>query len=233
MASNPNTLLITTLLLIIIMTIARAADEPQPSSEPSECDTSHRGECYNKPEALRLNLIAIAAILIASMIGVCLPVVTRSIPALGPDRNLFSLVKAFASGVILATGYMHVLPDSFEDLTSPCLPENPWSKFPFTTFVAMLSAVFTLMVDSMMLTFYKRKCSTKISNSVGAEDCESPRAAAGTELALAGHGHGHGAFVEVDDKDGRETTLRRNRIIAQVSIFFKLVNLYFIFLDKF
>lgn len=226
MASNPNTLLLPTLLLLLLLLVAttRAADEPR----PSECDTSSRGECYNKPEALRLKLIAIATILISSVIGVCLPLATRSVPALGPDRSLFALVKAFASGVILATGYMHVLPDSFNNLSSPCLPKNPWSKFPFTAFVAMLSAVFTLMVDSLMLTFYKRKSSTTIAggSAVGPTDCESPAVAVGHGHV---HVHGHGAAHDVveDDKDGRETTLRRNRIIVQVSLLGYILNFYF------
>ncbi|KEH35204.1 ZIP metal ion transporter family protein [Medicago truncatula] len=43
--------------------------------------------------------------------------------------------EAFA-GVILATGFIHVLPDAFENLTSPCLKEHPWGDFPFTGFVA-------------------------------------------------------------------------------------------------
>ena len=214
MASNSNTLLfLTTLLLIsIITTGSHAALEPEPAPEVSQCDTSARGECYNKPKAMRLKMIAIPTILIASMIGVCLPLVTRSVPALGPDRNLFALVKAFASGVILATGYMHVLPDSFENLTSPCLPAKPWSEFPFTAFVAMLSAVFTLMVDSLMLTFYKK--TSKSSNSVEAIDRESPVA---NEMVHVGHGHGHG--IVKGGEDDKEEALRRNRIIAQVSFF--------------
>ncbi|KAJ8513084.1 hypothetical protein OPV22_003518 [Ensete ventricosum] len=150
-----------TFLLILVLLLsnsasASAANDTGPAT-PSECDAASLGECYNKPEALRLKLIAIGTILVASMIGVCLPLFSRAVPALRPDRNLFVIVKAFASGVILATGYMHVLPDSFENLSSPCLPKNPWSKFPFTAFVAMLSAIFTLMVDSLMLTFYNRR----------------------------------------------------------------------------
>ena len=58
--------------------------------------------CHDKSKALKLNLIAIAVILVTNMIGVCLPLLTQSIPALNLDS------KAFASGVILATGYMHV-----------------------------------------------------------------------------------------------------------------------------
>ncbi|PPD82203.1 hypothetical protein GOBAR_DD20861 [Gossypium barbadense] len=107
---------------------------------------------------MKLKIIAIVAILLSSMIGVSLPLFSGQFPSLKPDRDLFTIVKAFASGVILATGYMHVLPDSFNDLMSGCLPENPWRKFPFTTFVAMLSAVLTLMVDSFAMSVYKKRC---------------------------------------------------------------------------
>lgn len=61
------------------------------------------------------------------MIGVCLLLFTSSVPALRPDRNLFSIVKGLSSGVILATGYMHVFPDAVDNLTS-CLHEKPWRK---------------------------------------------------------------------------------------------------------
>ncbi|KAL0306087.1 UNVERIFIED_CONTAM: Zinc transporter 1 [Sesamum radiatum] len=53
------------------------------------------------------------------------------------------MIKAFAAGVILATGFIHILPDAFRTLTSPCLGENPWGKFPFAGFVAMMAAIGT------------------------------------------------------------------------------------------
>ncbi|KAB5538282.1 hypothetical protein DKX38_015815 [Salix brachista] len=121
-----------------------------------QCDSASTGGCHDKAKSLQLKLIAIFSILMASMIGVCLPLFSRRIPALMPDRDLFVVVKAFASGVILATGYMHVLPDSFNALMSNCLPVNPWKKFPFTTFVVMLSAILTLMTDSFAMSYYKK-----------------------------------------------------------------------------
>ncbi|MBA0842860.1 hypothetical protein Goarm_000099, partial [Gossypium armourianum] len=51
---------------------------------------------------------------------------------------------------------MHVLPDPFDGLMFDCLPENPWRKFPFTTFVAMLSAIVTLMVYSFAMSVYRK-----------------------------------------------------------------------------
>ncbi|XP_020245611.1 fe(2+) transport protein 1-like isoform X2 [Asparagus officinalis] len=185
MSPKISTLITTTLLLLA----------------KSECDTSARGQCFNKPEALRLKLIAIAGILVASMIGVCLPLFSRSVPALRPGANIFVLVKAFASGVILATGYMHVLPDSFDDLHSPCLPENPWRKFPFTTFAAMLSALVTLMIDSLMMARFNIRHSCGPASAVDHESQKSKE-------RVAANGGG---------KDlAQDPTIARHRIVAQV-----------------
>ncbi|KAJ6673025.1 ZINC/IRON TRANSPORTER [Salix purpurea] len=129
---------------------------PATALAQQQCDSASTGGCHDKAKSLQLKLIAIFSILMASVIGVCLPLFSRRIPALMPDRDLFVVVKAFASGVILATGYMHVLPDSFNALMSNCLPVNPWKKFPFTTFVAMLSAILTLMTDSFAMSYFKK-----------------------------------------------------------------------------
>ncbi|KAL2511948.1 Fe(2+) transport protein 1 [Abeliophyllum distichum] len=122
-----------------------------------ECSVVENDGCNDKKKALPLKIIAIVSILITSMIGVSLPLITRSIPALSPERGLFVIVKCFAVDIILGTGFMHVLPDSFDMLSSSCLKENPWHKFPFTGFVAMLSALITLLVDSMATSIYSKK----------------------------------------------------------------------------
>ncbi|XWS64135.1 hypothetical protein CRYUN_Cryun06bG0160700 [Craigia yunnanensis] len=120
------------------------------------------------------------------MIGLCSPLFSRFVTALRPDKDLFMVVKAFASGVILATVYMHVLPDAFNDLMSDCLPENPWRKFPFTTFVAMLSTLLTLMVDSFAMSMYKKR-SAKALVAVNDEMLEK----GSSQMENFGHGHGH------------------------------------------
>ncbi|KAJ0963301.1 hypothetical protein J5N97_028423 [Dioscorea zingiberensis] len=205
-------LLITLIFLSTATTTSLASDEAKDAS--TNCNAASAGECYDKPKSLRLKLIAIPTILVASMIGVCLPLFTRSIPALSPDRNLFVIVKAFASGVILATGYMHVLPDSFDNLTSPCLPKNPWSQFPFATFVAMLAALVTLMMDSMMMSFFsRRKGGGRASAEVSS--IRSPDEQVVVHASAHGHGHGHG-LQAIGNKDLEASTLQRNRIIVQV-----------------
>ncbi|KZV34024.1 iron-regulated transporter 2 [Dorcoceras hygrometricum] len=171
-----------------------------------ECGAEDDAGCIDKKKALPLKVIAIASILVTSMIGVCLPLVCRSVPALSPERNLFVIVKAFAAGIILATGFMHVLPDSFDMLSSSCLKDNPWHKFPFTGFVAMLSAIITLMIDSMATSLYSKK------NKSGAVLPESRDDRAMALEAASAHGHHHGGkMIGVEGSQ-----LLRYRVIAMV-----------------
>lgn len=195
-----------------------------------ECGEESTHGCYDRSKALWLKFVAIGTILGASMIGVCSPFFFQSLPIFHPDGNIFIIVKAFASGVILATGYMHVLPDSFNDLNSPCLPDHPWRDFPFTTFVAMISAIFTLMVDSFMMSVYNRKCCAHhevdqdpevVKRTVELENEEGAR----PPLIFHGHGHGQGHNHEVmhsqEMRDALEQEQKikargRKRVIAQV-----------------
>lgn len=140
-------------------------------------------ECRNKTEALHLKIAAIASILVAGTIGVCLPVVGRTFSALRPDKNIFFVIKAFAAGVILATGFVHVLPDAFESLTSECLSPNPWSNFPFAGFIAMIAAVCTLMVDALATGYYQR---SHLKNQNKGNHIHE-----GTELSANGNGNGN------------------------------------------
>lgn len=179
-------------------------------------DLAVDGDCQSVPKALRMKLIAIPALIVSAMIGACLPLFSRALPALGPDRNLFILVKAFASGVILGSGYLHILPEAFRNLTSRCLPEKPWQEFPFTTFVAMIAAVFALMVNSLMLTFYNR-------NKGGGGNTSGQRAGAvvaSLESPVHEDNVAEEAAVAAKPEDGEEEAIkvqmRRNRVVVQV-----------------
>ncbi|WMV15387.1 hypothetical protein MTR67_008772 [Solanum verrucosum] len=184
---------------------------PRVLSVVEDCGAEEDNSCVNKSKALPLKIIAIVSILITSMIGVCLPLVTRSIPALSPERSLFVIVKAFAAGIILATGFMHVLPDSFDMLSSSCLKEHPWHKFPFTGFVAMLSAIVTMAIDSIATSLYSKKHKAGLVNpEIGGVDQEMG-AVNGGHSHVHSHHH-HGSFSTKDGVEG--TKLLRYRVIA-------------------
>ncbi|KAK6281061.1 hypothetical protein POUND7_014886, partial [Theobroma cacao] len=202
MASVPN---FHALPMFLVVTMILLSTTPLASGQ---CEAESKNACQDKAESMKLKIIAIVAILLSSMIGVCSPLFSRLLPSLRPERDLFIVVKAFASGVILATGYMHVLPDAFDDLMSKCLPENPWRKFPFTTFAAMLAALVTLMVDSFAMSTYKKRCAkasvADAGNGAGLEN-------GNVQIEIFGQGQGHA--VEKNDKASQ---LLRCRVIAQV-----------------
>lgn len=185
----------------------------------------------NKSEALKFKLVAIASVLGSGAVGVSLPLLGRKFESLRPENDMFFMIKAFAAGVILATGFVHILPDAFATLTSPCLGKNPWGKFPFAGLVAMTAAIGTLMVDTVATTFYKNVHFTKSSNNKQVSYVDEE--AHGDDgnghdghvhvHTHATHGHAHGAAPVDPSHDVSLSDLVRQRIISQVCIYASLI----------
>lgn len=136
------------------------------SVSTASCDPSSGAdevECRDEAAALRLKMVFVVTILVAGATGVAIPLVGRRCHGHGASSSssstggAFVLVKAFAAGVILATGFVHMLHDADEALTDPCLPAAPWRRFPFPGFVAMLAALGTLVFDFVGTHMYERK----------------------------------------------------------------------------
>ncbi|KAG7648133.1 putative zinc transporter 10 [Arabidopsis thaliana] len=187
------------------------------SQSNKDCQSKSNNSCIDKNKALDLKLLSIFSILITSLIGVCLPFFARSIPAFQPEKSHFLIVKSFASGIILSTGFMHVLPDSFDMLSSPCLNDNPWHKFPFAGFVAMMSAVFTLMVDSITTSVFTKSGRKDLRADVAS--VETPDQEIG-HVQVHGHVHSHtlphNLHGENDKELGSYLQLLRYRVLAIV-----------------
>lgn len=172
----------------------------------AECDCSDDDATgRDKAGALRLKIIAIFFILAGGAAGAAVPALGRRLPALRPGAGPFLAVRAFAGGVILATGLVHILPAAFDALGSPCLAAagGPWARFPFAGTVAMLAAVATLVVDTVATGYLRRKAAAVGDEppQLGGDD---PEEASGGGR----HGHAHG----VDDDDD----LVRHRVVSQV-----------------
>ncbi|WOL16607.1 zinc transporter 8-like [Canna indica] len=180
-----------------------------------DCECSAEDEGRDKKVALPLKITAFFSILISGTVGVCIPILGKFIPALHPDKNCFFLVKSFAAGVILATGFIHILPDAFDNLTSPCLNPDPWHNFPFAGFGAMVAAIGTLMVDTLATGYFSRK--PRMAEAAAVRDdtkTDVEATADGDDVdmhthATHGHSHGHAQAAPSDQ-------LLRHRIISQV-----------------
>uniref|UniRef100_A0A7C9AXM6 Uncharacterized protein n=1 Tax=Opuntia streptacantha TaxID=393608 RepID=A0A7C9AXM6_OPUST len=123
----------------------------------STCNSLKSDLCRDDSAAFTLKLVAICSILVAGAAGIAIPLLGRKKSLLATDGNLFIAAKAFAAGVILATGFVHMLPDGSKNLTNKCLPSYPWAKFPFSGFLAMMSALVTLLADFVGTQMYERK----------------------------------------------------------------------------
>ncbi|WVZ98923.1 hypothetical protein U9M48_044293 [Paspalum notatum var. saurae] len=195
-------------LLVAMLPLLAAAD----------CDCSaSTDEGADKARALTLKIVAIFCILVAGAAGCAIPSLGRRFPALRPDTDLFIAVKAFAAGVILATAFVHILPDAFDKLGSPCLVDGPWQKFPFAGLVAMLAAIATLVVDTIATGYFQRE-HAKTAAVVG--DVEtSQHAAHGGHAHDHGHAHGMASVVAAvspsNDNDSAQQLIR-HRVISQV-----------------
>ncbi|KAK3124776.1 hypothetical protein QOZ80_7BG0592550 [Eleusine coracana subsp. coracana] len=137
--------------LILLADVARAdgGDDCGAAGDDAGAEGDHA-------RARTLKIAAFFSILVCGGLGCLLPVLGRRVPALRPEGDVFFLIKAFAAGVILATGFIHILPDAFEKLSSPCLAASPWQEFPFAGFGAMVGAIGTLIVDTLATGYFTR-----------------------------------------------------------------------------
>lgn len=182
-----------------------------PSLVLGDCTCEEDNEAGdNNTLALKYKIASLASILVASAIGVTIPMLGKTFSALRPEKDFFFIIKAFAAGVILSTGFIHVLPDAFEKLTSPCLSEHPWGEFPFTGFVAMSSAIGTLMIDSLATAYFNKSHFDNKHQNTDEEKAD----AHGDHLHVhthATHGHAHRSTSL------GSTELLRHRVISQVT----------------
>lgn len=164
---------------------------------------------------LNYKIGAVFSIFLAGVFGVCLPIF-----GLKSDSKFFLFVKAFAAGVILATGFVHILPDAIDSLTSPCIGENPpWGDFPVTELVAMAAAILTMLTESFASGYLNR---SRLENeakalpvSIGGDNEEqSDDTVSAPTHASIGHSHGFLLISQDDHVDPRK------RILTQVNNFF-------------
>nr|AFN88220.1 zinc transporter protein [Phaseolus vulgaris] len=193
---------ITWIFLFLLLTLLLL-----PCTVDGECkccknDEDEGGEkVLDKVLARKYKIGALVSILLASAVGVTLPLLSKIFPALHPEKDFFFMVKAFAAGVILSTGFIHVLPDAFEKLTPPSLCDHPWDDFSFAGFVAMLAAIGTLMVDSLATAYFKKSTIRDMDGVVDEEDLHNHHAT---------HSHAPASMASPS------TDLLRHRVVSQV-----------------
>jgi len=175
--------------------------------------TSEEGLCFNKDLSLKWRIAALFTILATSAIGVCFPVIGKGFKALSPERDAFLVIKCFAAGVILATGFVHVLPDAFNSLTSSCLSNNPWAIFPFAGFMSMVGTLVTLLLDFSASAYYRKRGEKYLATAIISED---PSNHGESHNRIDSHSHSHAHALEDQDSLEAGKLKIRQRVVSQV-----------------
>nr|XP_018625401.1 zinc transporter 5-like isoform X2 [Nicotiana tomentosiformis] len=197
MITQPLLLKITTLIYFSILF------QSTPIFANCTCEPQDKDHQKTKHEALAYKLVAIASILCASALGIVIPILLNNFKSLQNDySSLNFLIKAFAAGVILATGFIHILPDAFQSLTNPCLNSEIFGSFPFAGFVSMMFAIFTLMMESFA-TGYHRRAELRKAQPVNIGDGEENDGI-----------HTHGPHILLERTNS--SSLIRHRLISQI-----------------
>ncbi|DBA87606.1 TPA: hypothetical protein ACH3X1_004629 [Trebouxia sp. C0004] len=124
---------------------------------------------------LGLRLGGLFGILVVSTIGVFIPFFTYKAKL----TSVYFLVRAFAAGVVLTTGYVHVLGDAFPILTDPCLGLS--TTYPWAMTIATAASLFTFNLEWILhKTFHQRLMRDAESSVKAVErfDAEAPLPAA-------------------------------------------------------
>ncbi|KAK9794638.1 hypothetical protein WJX73_005364 [Symbiochloris irregularis] len=100
-------------------------------------------DCYAPGDTglLGLRLGGLFGILAASTIGVAIPYFAYS----SKLHSTFFILRAFAAGVVLTTGYVHVLGDAYPVLTDPCLGLS--SDYPWAMTLATAATLITFTLE--------------------------------------------------------------------------------------
>ncbi|CAO1620270.1 unnamed protein product [Parajaminaea phylloscopi] len=107
--------------------------------------------CYGPPDevysgSVGLRIGAIFIILASSSAVTLFPVVTRRVAKLMVPAAVFDFAKYFGSGVIIATGLMHLLEPGADELGSECLNAT-FRGYPFAYAFALISMLMTFLIE--------------------------------------------------------------------------------------
>ncbi|CAO3580309.1 unnamed protein product [Absidia cylindrospora] len=181
----------TVLPFLLTATLAYAQDVATDAEQDDACATEPLEE-YNT----KMRIGAIFIILATSGVGVFSPMIIHRISPYseGSYRSWILMIgKFFGTGVVLATAFVHMLPDAFEQFSSPCLTEGWLSYGAFAGVFCMLSS-FALQLLEIATTAHLKKLSknSKDNNTISENNKHSKgdMESGSTQLSINAH-HEH------------------------------------------
>lgn len=142
-------------LIQIVKLFARDDDDSEDSTE--ECPL---GNDWNGKNNLRI--LAVFMVLISSSIGVYFPILSSSYSFIKLPNWCWFIAKFFGSGVIVATGFIHLLEPASDDLSQDCLG-GTFADYPWAFGICLMS-LFVVFLTEIIAQYYVEKA-TGFKNS--------------------------------------------------------------------
>ncbi|CAF1295812.1 unnamed protein product [Rotaria magnacalcarata] len=171
------------------------------------------------PYNLDLHIVSVFVLLVVSLLGTVFSIITTRIKRLRINPIIIETGKFFGSGVVLATGFIHMLPPAMEALTHPCLPDS-WNVYSaYAGLFAMLAALVMQFIEFSAHERYQSRVQPILKNrndeSNNKENIEIDCSASqnGTKSAQCDntsdhhhHHHHHGAAFHDDNQSKKIST---------------------------
>ncbi|KAG1050900.1 hypothetical protein G6F43_006860 [Rhizopus delemar] len=194
-------------LLVCSLNIVYGQQEGSPSSPENTTNECVREDLSNYNLGLRIGALFI--ILATSAIGIFTPIALHKVSPYtkGSSRDwILTMGKFFGTGVILATAFVHMLPEALENFSSPCLSAG-WQSYSAFAGVFCMLASFVLQLIELAAVSNIERLRTKRASRQLSDDTEKQSSQCSHDYNLTsstmrttenheGHVHSAGLFEE-------------------------------------
>ncbi|BGP17101.1 hypothetical protein JCM10213_003880 [Rhodosporidiobolus nylandii] len=153
------------------------------------------GQCNNIDLGaydLDLHIVALFIVLISSLIGVLLPLISSSFMSRKIFSSIFFAAKHFGTGVIISTAFIHLLYHAFIAFGNACLGELVFE--PAAAAIAMAGVYVVFAVDFFVMRWLKSRAHNRTTAAAVASadgpSTSSPPSSINKHAEAFGHSHG-------------------------------------------
>ncbi|KFY23974.1 hypothetical protein V493_05526 [Pseudogymnoascus sp. VKM F-4281 (FW-2241)] len=148
---------------------------------------------------IKLRIGLIFPMLFASALAVYAPLIMTKMLKMNGSNIVFTIIKQFGTGVIIATGFVHLLTHAELMFGNECLGELQYEAT--TTGIAMAGAFIAFLIE-----YFGHRLASWRRNSLLATQQLTPsnpkEEIAQSADAIKGHGHNHGSHSDSDSPPG-------------------------------
>ncbi|ORX75485.1 Zinc/iron permease [Basidiobolus meristosporus CBS 931.73] len=140
---------------------------------------------------VKQHVIGSVAVLLTSIVGVFLPFFLIKVFKIGVDSFPINLGRHFGTGVVISTGFVHMMPEAIISLTHVCQSDFFHQYPPLAGAIAMCAALINQLLEYLVSDMTEKSCSTNEEKAVEYAHVSHHN---NTQPNPHGHGYSHGGI---------------------------------------